>query len=108
MLTPLELQGALERTSKRRVNELKEEFPVVGRLEFLKDRTVMLDRKVAIEALSRVTPIEDEHGTDGEQVLRTLIELGVMSERIDGRIDVPDIYRYGFGILRKGGVKRPR
>jgi len=108
LLTPLELQGALERTSKRRVNELKEEFPVVGRLEFLKDRTVMLDRKVAIEALSRVTPIEDEHGTDGEQVLRTLIELGVMSERIDGRIDVPDIYRYGFGILRKGGVKRPR
>lgn len=108
LLTPIELQGALERTSKRRVNELKEEFPVVGRLEFLKDRTVMLDRKVAIEALSRVTPIEDEHGTDGEQVLRTLIELGVMSERFDGRIDVPDIYRYGFGILRKGGVKRPR
>jgi hypothetical protein len=41
-------------------------------------------------------------------VLHTLIELGAMSERDDGRIDVPDIYRYGFGILRKGGVKRPR
>lgn len=108
LLTPLELQGALELTSKRRVDELKEEFPVVGRLEFLKNRTVMLDRKVAIDALSRATNIEDEHGTDGEQVLRTLIELGVMSERADGRIDVPDIYRYGFGILRKGGVKRPR
>jgi len=108
LLTPLELQGALERTSKRRVDELKEEFPVVGRLASLKGRTVMLARNIAIEELSRVTPIEDEHGADGEQVLRTLIELGVMSERPDGRIDVPDIYRYGFGILRKGGVKRPR
>ncbi|HEX3477596.1 MAG TPA: hypothetical protein VHT91_21385 [Kofleriaceae bacterium] len=30
-----------------------------------------------------------------------MIDLGVMSERSDGKIDVPDIYRYGFVILRK-------
>ena len=108
LLTPQELQGALRRTSERRVNELKEEFPVVERLDHLRGETVMLVRKRAIEALSKPTAIDDEHGTDGEQVLRTLIELGVMSERPDGRIDVPDIYRYGFGILRKGGVKRLR
>ncbi len=108
LLTPVELQGALENTSKRRVNELKEEFPVVARLEHLHGKTVMLPRKVAIDALSRGSAENDEHGTDGEQVLQSLIELGVMSEREDGRIDVPDIYRYGFGILRKGGVKRPR
>ncbi len=108
LLTPPELQGSLERTSLRRVSELTEEFPVVGRLGNLRGRTVMLARKGAIEALSRATAVEDEHSDDGEQVLRTLIELGVMSERTDGRIDVPDIYRYGFGILRKGGVKRPR
>lgn len=108
LLTPPELQGSLERTSLRRVSELTEEFPVVGRLENLRGRTVMLARKGAVEALSRATRTEDEHAGDGEHVLRTLIELGVMSERTDGRIDVPDIYRYGFGILRKGGVKRPR
>ena len=68
----------------------------------------MLPRKRAVEVLSNPSKIHDENGTDGEQVLRTLIELGVMSERSDGRIDVPDIYRYGFGILRKGGVKRAR
>ncbi len=107
LLTPLELQGALEHTSKRRVTELKEEFPVVARLENLRGSTVMLDRKKAIESLGRTTPDNDEYGVDGEYVLRTLIELGVMNERTDGRIDVPDIYRYGFGILRKGGVKRP-
>ncbi len=90
------------------MNELKEEFLVVARLENLRGRTVMLSRARAIEGLSRKTQLEDEHGSDGDQVLRTLVELGVMSERPDGRIDVPDIYRYGFGILRKGGVKRLR
>jgi hypothetical protein len=108
LLTPIELQGALAETSLRRVNELREEFPVVGRLENLRGKTVMLPRKLAVEALSRVASSEDEHGADGDMVLHTLIELGAMSEREDGRIDVPDIYRYGFGILRKGGVKRPR
>ncbi len=108
LLAPPELQGALERTSKRRVNELREEFPVVARLENLRGQTVMLARKVAVEALSRTTKVGDEHGDDGERVLRTLIELGVLSERGEDRIDVPDIYRYGFDILRKGGVKRPR
>ncbi len=108
LLTPIELQGALENTSVRRVNELKEEFPVVARLENLRGKTVMLERKVAIAALSRALSGDDEHGNDGDRVLHTLIELGAMSERDDGRIDVPDIYRYGFGILRKGGVKRPR
>lgn len=104
-----ELRGALVHTSNRRVAELKEEFPVVLRLEHLRDRTVMLDRKEVVAALSQTTNEPDGHGEDGERVLRTLIDLGVMSvRRLDGRIDVPDIYRYGFGIKRKGGVKRPR
>jgi hypothetical protein len=60
-----------------------------------------------VRTLSQETSIPDELGTDGDEVLRVLVELGVMSERPDGRIDVPDIYRYGFGISRKGGVKRP-
>jgi hypothetical protein len=112
LLTPLELQAALESTSRRRVNELREELPVVARLEGLRGQTVMLSRKTAVAALSAPTAAHgkyaDEYGNDGDLVLHALIELGVMSERDDGRIDVPDIYRYGFGILRKGGVKRPR
>lgn len=108
LLTPVELQAALEQTSRRRAAELREEFPVVERLEHLRGRSVMLMKKVALIELSRPNSTNDEMGTDGERVLRALLELGVMSERPDGRIDVPDIYRYGFGILRKGGVKRPR
>jgi hypothetical protein len=41
-------------------------------------------------------------------VLDELVRLGVVAIRPDGRVDVPDIYRSGFGILRKGGVARPR
>ena len=46
--------------------------------------------------------------TDGRAVLDELVRLGVIAIRSDGRVDVPDIYRFGFGILRKGGVARPR
>jgi len=35
-----------------------------------------------------------------------LLELGIFRQRRDGRIDVPDIYLFGFGLRRKGGVKR--
>lgn len=108
LLSPVELVSALEVTSKRRAAELREEFPVVARLEHLRGMAVMLERRVAVASLSREPKEDDEYGVDGEKVLRTLIELGAMSERSDGRIDVPDIYRYGFGILRKGGVKRSR
>jgi hypothetical protein len=106
LLAPVELVAALDLTSQRRAAELREEFPVVARLEHLRGMAVMLERKVAVAKLSGEPAEDDEYGVDGERVLRTLIELGAMSERPDGRIDVPDIYRYGFGILRKGGVKR--
>jgi hypothetical protein len=33
------------------------------------------------------------------------VELGVLRERSNDRIDVPDVYRFGLGLRRKGGVK---
>jgi hypothetical protein len=108
LLHPEELSDALEKTSKDRVNELREEFPVVQRLEHLRGKSVMLDRRETLKLLSRPSEVTDEYGNDGEAVLATLMDIGAAAARDDGRIDVPDIYRYGFGILRKGGVKRTR
>lgn len=109
LLHPTELAQALVHTSERRVQELREEFPVVARLESLRGRSVMLERPEVVRALGRFrTEPDDGYGADGEEVLRALVDLGVMSQRSDGRIDVPDIYRSGFDIKRKGGVKRPR
>ncbi|ADP11828.1 hypothetical protein EJP617_21470 [Erwinia sp. Ejp617] len=33
------------------------------------------------------------------------MRIGVFEERADERIDMPDLYRVGFGLGRKGGVK---
>jgi hypothetical protein len=37
-----------------------------------------------------------------------LVELGIVRHTRDGRIHVPDIYLFGFGLKRRGGVRRPR
>ncbi len=108
LLVPAALQGALETTSLRRVAELKEEFPVVSRLEHLRGKEVMMSRADAVQALSRSSGPLDTFDGDGEDALRRLIQVGVMKERADGRIDVADIYREGFGILRRGGIKQAR
>ncbi len=39
-----------------------------------------------------------------DALLEELIELGVIQRLRDGRINVPDVYRLGFGMRRKGGV----
>ena len=88
-------------------DELREEHPVVTRLEHLRGQTVMLERRMVEQLLARPAAHEDGFG-DGSLVVEELIRLGVLSVRTDGRVDVPDIYRYGFQIKRKGGVARPR
>lgn len=37
-----------------------------------------------------------------------LVELAVLYRTKDGRLNIPDIFRVGFGIKRKGGVRPPR
>lgn len=108
LLTPEDLAAALPETSTQRVAEIGEEYPLVRRLENLRGFQVMLDPTVVAEQLGRPIPSgEPPSKMGGEAVKEELIRLGVLSVRRDGRIDVPDIYRYGFGIKRKGGVARP-
>ena len=46
-----------------------------------------------------------QHTGSWEGVCKDLERLGVIVNRKDGRIDMPDLYRVGFGLGRKGGVK---
>jgi len=105
LLTPAELQLSLEKASLRRVAELKEDFPVVGRLEGLRGENLFLPRREVVRALSRVRVADGFEG-DPNAAFEELQRIGVVADRGGGRIDVPDVYRYGFGILRKGGVRR--
>jgi hypothetical protein len=43
-----------------------------------------------------------------EALIDDLVELAVLYRTKDGRLNMPDIFRVGFGIRRKGGVKPPR
>ncbi len=109
LVTPQDLLSALEPTSRERVAEIKEEFALVERIENLRGRRVLMDPEEAMGQLGEPVAGEpDGLPLDGKQVFDELLRLGVISVRKDGRVDVPDIYRYGYGILRKGGVARPR
>ena len=104
-----ELQAALEQTSLYRAKELAEEHPVVQRLELLRNMVLLTDRRTLVGRWGSPAPhAEDGFGIDGNAAFEELVRLGVLKVRPDDRIDVPDIYRFGYAIKRKGGVARPR
>ncbi|MBN1606352.1 MAG: hypothetical protein JW940_06945 [Polyangiaceae bacterium] len=104
LLAPPELQQSLEKASLRRVAEISEDYPVVRRLEGLRGKTLFFSRGEVVRAL-RAQPLDDGFDSDPERAFDELIRIGVLADR-RGRIDVPDVYRSGFGILRKGGTRR--
>jgi hypothetical protein len=109
LLTTQDLVNALDETSRRRVGEIQEEYKLVNRLKHLENKSLLFEESEVIRLIAK--PVDDEPpglSTDGRAVLEELLRLGVATRRTDGRIDIPDIYRYGFKILRKGGVARPR
>ncbi len=107
LLTPDDLRAAQEATSRQRVVEIQEEYPPVARIENLRDRQLLLDIDDTIRQLGKPLPGEGEGLTaDGRQVFEELLRLGVFKEQ-DGRLDLPDLYRHGFGIQRTGGALRP-
>jgi hypothetical protein len=54
LLHPIELQQSLEKASKRRVREMQEDYPVVGRMEGLRNATSFLSRREVVRALGTV------------------------------------------------------
>ncbi|MFD7541249.1 MULTISPECIES: hypothetical protein [unclassified Streptomyces] len=40
------------------------------------------------------------------QLLEELVDVGVLSRRTSGQLDMPDVYRVVYGLGRRGGVKR--
>lgn len=107
LLERSELEAALGETSKYRVAELAEEYPFVQWIETLRGSQLPMPQRTVVQRLT------DEAARsclaakrDGADVLVDLLRLGVVTQREDGRIDIPDLYRYGFGLKRKGGAGR--
>jgi hypothetical protein len=115
------IKRGVQTASRIRVTELKEDYPWVDLLmEPLKGLVVpcafsdVTDRWDKAHALvkiqkrvqlgeERLPPIRLEEGYEG--VRKDLEELGIFTRMSDGRVNVPDVFRVGYGLGRKGGVK---
>lgn len=110
LLLPSHLEQAQGPTGTQRREELQEQYGVVGRLEALRGVTVPLERSNVVTHLAQALPGDrDPHGADGEAALRELVRVGLLLERnpakgsAERRVDMPDLFRKGLEIRRKGG-----
>jgi hypothetical protein len=118
------IQQGVTRASQVRIDEIKEDYPwVEPLLEAARGLSVPFSPN---ELTDRWTPERlDDVVTAGAKLpprrfttdpirkhtvsalVDDLIELAVLYRTDDGRLNMPDIFRVGFGIKRKGGVKPP-
>lgn len=114
VLLPTRLQGAVEKVSIARVLELTlEEYQWLQNLIIrLNQKTMLMKKKEFLEYLIPEEWPEEERGKlpgkTNTEIFEALITLGIVMETTDGRVNIPEIYLHGFGLKRKGGIKRPK
>ena len=112
------IKRGIQKASEIRVQEMAEDYPwVPDVLSALSGMNVPIDfdavkekwatefpnGAVGIVNSTRLPAQHVDRGWDG--VSEDLQRLGLLETKKDGRIDMPDLYRVGFGLGRKGGVK---
>ncbi len=118
------IKRGVQEASRIRVDELREDYPWVHRLlNALKGMVVPLSFAEIEERWRERGVIEDLDGWTGGQEVKVklppgrpgpegaregLETLGVFQRLYDGRVNIPDVYRVGYGLGRRGGVKPVR
>lgn len=130
VLHPEAIRSGVRKASHDRVQELNEDYPWVETalavirnttvpMEWIKlldywrntkNRTIpTIEEKSRLESWFIPWDADDKRPSKKELELRgTLIEIGVLQLR-DGptqRVDLPDIYRLGYDVGRRGGIRR--
>jgi hypothetical protein len=110
------LKKGIQKASKIRVDEMAEDYPWVKELCGLLDglnvpsefsrfedrwKSRYPDGPSTIKS-NRLPPQSASEGWTG--IKQELVRLGVFEETQDSRINMPDLYRVGFGLGRMGGV----
>lgn len=112
LLSPLSLGAAIEQVSEHRIRELEEEYPWLSALRSgLCGQQVPMQRSLLTSLIADVdwSQVDRKPDTfDAEKLIGHMLQIGILRETTDRRIHVPDIYLYGFGLKRKGGIRRPR
>ena len=111
------IKSGVQKASEIRVNEMAEDYPWVTTVMLpLKRLTVPCEFSV-IENLWNQNSTSDlfqstspalppQHADRGwEGVRKDLERIGIFETMKDGRVNLPDLYRVGFGLGRRGGVK---
>lgn len=118
------IKRGVQEASRVRVAELKEDYPWVDHaLGALSGMTVPCafdeidDRWKEARVLDRLTEdieldavkLPPRHVDEGARGVRSDLEwLGVLLRMRDGRVNIPDVFRVGYGLGRKGGVRVAR
>lgn len=120
------VQQGVVKASEIRVSELKEDYPWVEPLlralkgsavpltfEELRERWTDACVQESLDAANinqRLPPrrYSNDPSHKLDLLVDDLVELAVLYRTEDKRYNMPDIFRVGFGIKRKGGVRPPR
>lgn len=111
LLAPESVSAGITEVSERRIKELLEEHPW---LESVKPRLYGQRVPMVRSEMAALLPKTHDWGSmspinpDPEAVIDHLLRIGVFRITTDRRIHVPDIYLYGFGLKRSGGIRRPK
>lgn len=117
ILTPTSIQNAVIDVSRYRVTELQEEYPWLSKLKSsLTGQTLLIEHSEFLSCLDVENWKKDSDwmANDGsslpsdspEGIMDTLLRLGIIIEAPDKRINMPEIYLHGFGLTRRGGIKK--
>ncbi len=108
ILAPTSLRRALDRVSSEHIAHARDEWSWIGDLaRRLSGVLVPIDRRAVEERLEDCgswTPAPPF--TDPRELLDYLLEVGILRQRQDGRIDASDLFLHGLKLKRKGGVRR--
>ncbi|MBI4863363.1 MAG: hypothetical protein HY815_24320 [Candidatus Riflebacteria bacterium] len=120
------IQQGVVKASEIRVAEINEDYPWVGPLlEAARGAVVPMtadevSSRWSPECLARMKRVAESklpplrftndpfRAGSAAALIADLVELAVLYRTREGRLNMPDIFRVGFGIRRKGGVKPPR
>jgi len=101
------LQEGVRHASETRVDEIQEDIPWAHEAMSLLENQVVPCTRAQVFAAWRKGRLFDKQvkgiPQDQEGVLEELRRTGILKLLADGRINIPDVYRLGFGLRRKGG-----
>lgn len=119
-----DVQQGVANASAIRIREIKEDYPwVEPLLEAARGLAVPCepeellyrwtgDEIAKVRATTKLPPrrftTDPNRKGKKEVLIEDLVELAVAYRTEDGRLNMPDIFRVGFGIKRKGGVRPPK